>query len=89
MATPDSGDMFQIFHSIWSAVLTLLGGLILWNLKSMKSDIDSKAQKDEVSQLREDIADWKKEQWDMHRDNTRRLDKVLDHLARISPGSDA
>lgn len=85
-------NIVHLIHTVWSAALTVFGGIVVWNWNRLVKEVDSKADKSEVTQLREDLQN----RWDQqdklnrsrdeqqerqHRENRSRLDTVLTMLA--------
>lgn len=70
---------------VWSSLLSVLGVLIMWNWTRMAKQVDDKADKSEVAQLRSDLAARWLQQDKMHAANTRRLDMIILRLGGIRP----
>jgi hypothetical protein len=73
---------FQIFHSLWTGVITVAGGIVAFFTKRLVDQVDQKADREEVDTLRDDIRDWRQEQERQHRSNTERLDQIILELGR-------
>lgn len=87
-------DDIQI-HTVWNVVLSVLGGIVLWSWKRIADKVDEKADRDEMEQkadkseivqLRMDLQQRWIAQDEMHRENRRRLDRILEGLAQIKSG---
>lgn len=78
MSPPASdGSIFTVVHSIWTGILTLLAGLILWNWNKVNDDIKDLSQEIKSKVDRDDWNSWKVEQQVQHRENRERLDDIL------------
>jgi Mg2+/Co2+ transporter CorB len=79
-------DLIHFIHTIWSAALTALGGIVWWsfrwNWNRLCELVDKKADKDEVDSFKEEIRSWKEEQQSQHRENRQRLDAILSNTKR-------
>ena len=70
-------DPIHTVHSIWSAVLTLLGGIGTMFIKNLRDELKQKVDRTEVEQLRSDLSEWKSAQEEQHKENRERLDRIL------------
>ena len=80
--TPPTDD--TILHwalGLWSGLLTVLGALVGWSWNKMNSQIDGKADQEDVDQLRESFREQQEVQERMHRENRERLDDIYQLLA--------
>lgn len=78
----EQDSLVHIIHTVWSLALSALGALLLWIIDGFSKKIDRKADKDEVAQLRNDMAEWRKEQAAQHSENRARLDMIVGALGR-------
>lgn len=69
-----------IANTIWSAILTLLGGLIVMFVKRTADTVKEKVDRSELLNLRNEIRDWKENQERQHAENRARLDQILMNL---------
>jgi hypothetical protein len=81
MANGDD-SFIHLFHTVWSGVLTVFGGLIVWNWKRLVDQVDGKVDKTEVETLRKELRDRWVAQDSMHQENRTRLDAIYQLLAR-------
>jgi hypothetical protein len=93
MADPTAGTGTGFGQAIWSAVLSLLGAILIWNGRRVVKELDGKAtQKDldnhidlvrsqfrDVQLLINRIVDAQSTQ---HQQNSERLDKIFTELCR-------
>ena len=75
MDDPQSG--FQVVHTIWTAAITVAGGIVAFFTKRLYDDVDSKASKSEVDELKVTIRELMEQQRRQHESNTARLDHIL------------
>lgn len=80
---PDSDVAIHWFHTIWSGILTFVGGLVVWNWNRLNKQIDEKASKSEVQQLRDELKERWRAQDQMHSENRRRLDQIIIGVSRL------
>jgi len=76
----DPQTSFQIFHTTWTAVITVAGAIVAFFTKRLVDQVDGKADKCDVEELREMHRDLLLRQDQQHRDNTQRLDKIIMEL---------
>jgi hypothetical protein len=70
---PDESVVHTV-HSLWSAILTLLGGVGTMFIKNLRDDLKGKADKDDVDEK--------------HSENIKRFDKLDETLERIDNALD-
>jgi hypothetical protein len=75
MDDPQSG--FQVVHTIWTAAITVAGGIVAFFTKRLVDTVDQKADKSEVDDLKVTIRDLMEQQRRQHEGNTARLDHIL------------
>lgn len=75
MDDPQSG--FQVAHTIWTAAITVAGGVVAFFTKRLVDTVDQKADKSEVNDLKVSIRDLMDQQRRQHESNTSRLDHIL------------
>jgi hypothetical protein len=80
MDDPQSG--IQLFHTWWSAVITVAGAIVAFFTKRLVDEIDEKADRCDVADLRQDIRDFLDRQERQHESNTKRLDQIIMELGR-------
>jgi hypothetical protein len=80
MEDPQSG--FQIFHTTWTAVITVAGGIVAFFTKRLVDQVDQKADKSDVTDLKQDIREFMQAQAEQHKSNTGRLDQIIMELGR-------
>jgi hypothetical protein len=68
---------FQTIHTLWTAAITVGGGIVAFFTKRLVDDVDQKADRYEVDELKKDIKAFLERQDDQHRANTTRLDQIL------------
>ena len=87
MANGDD-SLVHLFHTIWSAGLTLLGaafmGIVKWNWSRLTKELDGKLDKSSFDDLREDLSHRWEQQDKMHAENRQRLDRIVDGLGKLS-----
>ena len=77
----------QTIHTIWTAVITVAGGIVAFFTKRLVDQVDAKADKCDVDDLNTRFEKLLARQDDQHRDNSRRLDAIILALgARINGG---
>jgi hypothetical protein len=81
---------FNPWHLIWTGMLTLLGFLLKWNLNQLTKQIDDKANKTEVTNIKEALENLRKDRAErderseaMHAENRQRLDRILEGMAAV------
>jgi len=67
----------QAVHYIWTAVITAGGAIVAFFTKRLVDEVDRKADKSEVDELKQDIKDFLERNATQHTDNTKRLDQIL------------
>jgi hypothetical protein len=70
----------QIFHTVWTAVITVAGGIVAFFTKRLIDEVDKKADQCDVDDLKEDFKTILARQDQQHRDNTARLDSIIMQL---------
>ena len=77
MADPNE---FQILHTLWTAAITVGGGVVAFFTKRVIDSVDQKADKSDVVELKQDIKDFLEQQRRQHESNTQRLDQIIMEL---------
>jgi hypothetical protein len=77
---PQTG--IQIFHTVWTAVITVAGAIVAFFTKRTIDEIDQKADRSEVTSIKQDIRDFMVAQAEQHKSNTSRLDQIIMELGR-------
>jgi hypothetical protein len=77
---PQTG--IQIFHTVWTAVITVAGAIVAFFTKRTIDEIDQKADRSEVTSIKQDIRDFIVAQAEQHKANTTRLDQIIMELGR-------
>jgi hypothetical protein len=80
MEDPQSG--FQIVHTAWTGIITVAGGIVAFFTKRLFDQVDAKADKCDVEDLKQDIKDFITRQDGQHQANTERLDRIIMELGR-------
>jgi hypothetical protein len=73
----DPQSSFNIIHTLWTAAITVGGGIVAFFTKRLIDDVDQKADKDEVVALKADLRAYVERQDRHHQSNTDRLDQIL------------
>lgn len=81
MAAGDE-SLVHLIHTVWSGVLTALGGLIVWNWNRLVKEVDKKVDRSEITQLREDLRQRWQAQDQVQKESRTRLDAIYKLLAR-------
>lgn len=76
---------FQIFHSLWTGVITVAGGIVAFFTKRLVDQVDQKADQSEVDDLKLDLKTFIAQQQLQHQGNTARLDQVITLLLSGRP----
>lgn len=78
---------FNLWHVLWTAVLSLIALLLKWNLHQLSAHIDQKADKAEVGGLKDSLDELRRNRLerdkrsdDMHAENRARLDRIYERL---------
>jgi hypothetical protein len=93
MADPTAATGSGFGQAIWSAVLSLLGAILLWNGRRMVKEIDEKANKKDFEDHRDLVREQFRDvqllinrivdaQSTQHQQNSERLDKIFTELCR-------
>lgn len=77
----DDNTVHLIF-SLWCAALTIIGVLFMWMWNRLVKQVDDKAEKTEVTQLRDDLRERWITQDKMHAENRTRLDRIFDRVVK-------
>lgn len=80
MEDPQNG--FQIIHTLWTAIITVAGGIVAFFTKRLVDEVDKKADQYEVDELKQEVRDFVARQDLQHASNTRRLDQIIMELSR-------
>lgn len=83
----DAGSGFQVLQTIWTTVLTGLGGLLFWNMKQSLGRIDKKVSLADFNEHKKEVARqfekldkalerFEETQSDQHHQNSERLDAM-------------
>lgn len=67
----------QVFHTLWTAVITVAGGVVAFFTKRLIDEVDQKADRSELMDLKEALKSFLDRQDRQHVANTDRLDKIL------------
>lgn len=78
----DPQNTFQSVHTLWTAVITVAGGIVAFFTKRLVDEVDLKADKVDVDALKEDLHQMLVRQDAQHRGNTDRLDMIIMELGR-------
>lgn len=78
MEDPQTG--LQLVHTLWTAAITVAGGIVAFFTKRLVDDVAQKADKSEISDLKTTIRDFLERQDRQHQGNTDRLDKIIMEL---------
>jgi hypothetical protein len=81
-----NGDdtLIHLIHTLWSAVLSAFGGLIVWNWNKLSKEVDTKADKTDVGQLRSDLVERWRQQDALQAEIRQRLDRIVDGIAKLN-----
>jgi len=80
MQDPQSG--FEFGHAVWTGLLTVAGSFVAFFTKRLVDQVDGKADKTEVEELREGLKESLARQERHHQSNTERLDRIIIELGR-------
>lgn len=80
MEDPQNG--FQVLHTLWTAIITVAGGIVAFFTKRLVDEVDKKADQYEVDELKQEVRDFIQRQDVQHASNTQRLDRILIELNR-------
>lgn len=78
MEDPQTG--LQVVHTLWTAAITVAGGIVAFFTKRLVDDVAQKADKSEITEIKEAIRDFLARQDRQHQVNTDRLDKIIMEL---------
>jgi hypothetical protein len=81
MDQPPDETLIHWLFGAWSWVLSLLGGILMWNWNKLTTDVDRKADHSDLEQLRAEFYEGREAQERMHTENRRRLDDIYQLLA--------
>jgi hypothetical protein len=81
---PQSG--FQIAHTVWTGTITVAGAIVAFFTKRLFDQVDAKADKCDVDDLKKDIKDFIERQDRNHESNTKRLDQIILHIGTNGNG---
>jgi hypothetical protein len=73
----DPQSALQTVHTIWTAAITVGGAVVAFFTKRLVDEVDRKADKAEVDELKATIRDMMDQQRRQHEGNTSRLDHIL------------
>jgi hypothetical protein len=82
---PQTG--FQIFHTTWTAVITVAGAIVAFFTKRTLDTLDAKADKCDVDDLNTRFEKFLERQDRQHTSNTERLDKIILELGGRNNGN--
>jgi len=68
---------FETIHTLWTAVITVAGGIVAFFTKRLVDEVDKKAERVDVEKLEKGIAMLLDRQDRQHESNTRRLDNIM------------
>ncbi len=74
MADPNE---FQILHTTWTALITVAGAIVAFFTKRLFDQVDAKADKEDMNELKQDIRTFLEQQRQQHQSNTERLDNLI------------
>jgi hypothetical protein len=80
---PQSG--FEVAHTLWTGVITIGGLIVAFFTKRTVDSIDTKADKCDVEDLKEDLKTFLARSDRQHESNTQRLDKIIMELRGRGP----
>ena len=83
MDAPQSG--FEVAHTLWTGVITVAGAIVAFFTKRTLDQIDSKADKCDMDELKQDLKDLLSRNDRQHESNTQRLDKIIMELRGRGP----
>lgn len=78
----DAQDGFTVFHTLWTAAITVAGAVVAFFTKRLIDQVDAKADQCDVDDLKEDFRSLLVRQDQHHKDNTERLDMIILELGR-------
>jgi hypothetical protein len=83
MSDPQSDiQTIQTVHTVWTSIITIAGAVVAFFTKRTFDQIDSKADKCDVEDLKEDLKTLLARNDRQHESNTQRLDKIIMELRR-------
>ncbi len=68
---------FQIFNTAWTALITVAGAIVAFFTKRLIDQVDAKADKEDMNELKKDIRTFLDQQRQQHQSNTERLDNLI------------
>lgn len=80
MESPKPDDLqngFTVFHTLWTAAITVAGGIVAFFTKRLVDQVDAKADKCDVDELKQNIKDFIARSDNQHASNTSRLDTII------------
>lgn len=84
----DAQDGFTVFHTLWTAAITVAGAIVAFFTKRLVDQVDSKADQSDVDDLKQNMRDFlsreereRIRQDSQHAQNTLRLDTIILELA--------
>lgn len=71
-----------MFHALWTGAITVGGAIVAFFTKRLVDQVDAKADKCDVDDLKDAMKILFARQDDQHRQNTERLDTIILELGR-------
>lgn len=78
----DPQSSFQLLHTAWTGIITVAGGVVAFFTKRLFDQVDAKADKSDVNDLKAIYRDFIARQDIQHANNTARLDQIIMELGR-------
>jgi hypothetical protein len=76
----DPQTTIQVTHTVWETLNSLGGLIVAYFVKRVIDQVDKKADKGDLEDLKTDFREWMKQQGEQHRANTARLDTIIDRV---------
>jgi hypothetical protein len=73
---------FQALHTTWTGIITVAGSIVAFFTKRLFDQVDAKADRAEVLELKRDLKEFLDRQNAQHASNTERLDRIIMELGR-------
>lgn len=83
----DVQDGFAVFHTFWTAAITIAGAVVAFFTKRLVDEVDSKADKCDLDSLEQRFERFLESQDAKHNSNTERLDTIIFELGRRNNGN--
>lgn len=75
----ESADALQL---VWRSAITIGGAVVAFFVKRLIDEVDKKADKSEIEEMRQTMNNFMERQENYHQTNTARLDTIIMELGR-------